>query len=130
MPSSHRFHANFQVGAGIQVPSNSARLLLRWGIDRFWSKSVVAPENIYLRRWQDGNTIGHTRLNPFQSEFGAPYFVIHRAHLHNAMYQLALELGVEVRVNSKVTSYDAEGPSITLENGSIQRADLVIAADG
>lgn len=83
-----------------------------------------------MRRWQDGEIIGQTRLKSFPSDFGAPYCVIHRAHLHNAMYQLAQELGVEIRVNSKVTGYDAEEPSITLEDGRVEKADLVIAADG
>ena len=75
--------------------------------------------------------IGLTRLVPeFQENFGAPYYVVHRAHFHEAMYQLALRLGVDVKINSKVTNYNLDTPSITLVNGQTFTADLIIAADG
>jgi salicylate hydroxylase len=84
-----------------------------------------------FRRWEDGTVIGNTRLVPhFRDDFGAPYYVIHRAHFHDALYQQALKLGVKVVINSRVQSYDAFKPSITLVDGSVYAADLVIAADG
>jgi salicylate hydroxylase len=119
-----------QVGAGIQIPSNSSRHLIKWGIEPFWQSNVVEPQAINLRRWQTGDLIGLTNLVPFRENFGAPYYVVHRAHFHSALYQLALSLGVDVRINSKVTDYDADAPSITLEGGQTESADLVIAADG
>jgi len=120
-----------QVGAGIQIPANSAKLLLRWGIEPFLIDQAVEPEGISIRRWEDGTLIGYTKLIPdFRRDFGAPYYVIHRAHFHTAMHKLALSLGVEVVVNSKVEDYDAETPSLTLENGEKITGDLLVAADG
>ncbi|CAI7576651.1 unnamed protein product [Penicillium pancosmium] len=46
------------------------------------------------------------------------------------MHKLAVDLGVSIKLASKVTSYDVHRPSITLAKGSIVHADLVIAADG
>ncbi len=46
------------------------------------------------------------------------------------MYQLALQLGIEIRINSKVLDYDEDAPSITLENGGSHSADLIVASDG
>lgn len=84
-----------------------------------------------MRRWEDGEVIGCTRLFPeFREHFGSPYWVIHRAHFHKAMHELAVDLGVSIELACKVTSYDNHHPSITLENGSTIQADLVIAADG
>jgi salicylate hydroxylase len=75
--------------------------------------------------------IGHTKLIPdFRETFGAPYYVIHRAHFHDALYRRALELGVMVHTGAKVVDYDLDAPSITLEDGSMHVADLVIAAEG
>jgi salicylate hydroxylase len=84
-----------------------------------------------MRRWQNGKVIGRTRLDPeFKQEFDAPYWVIHRAHFHEAMHALAVDLGVTVNLASKVVSYDVDKPSISLENGSTVSADLIVAADG
>ena len=97
----------------------------------FLASKVVEPANIAFRRWQNGDIIGLTKLVPdFQENFDAPYYVVHRAHFHDAMYQLALQLGVEVKINSKVVDYDDEAPSITTENGDLYTADLVISSDG
>jgi salicylate hydroxylase len=51
-------------------------------------------------------------------------------HYHQALYERAKELGVDVRVNSKVIEYDLEAPSVELSNGTLIFANLVIAADG
>lgn len=84
-----------------------------------------------FRRWEDGTVIGNTRLVPhFRDDFDAPYYVIHRAHLHDSLHQQALKLGVKVVINSGVQSYDPLKPSITLADGSVYEADLVVAADG
>jgi salicylate hydroxylase len=84
-----------------------------------------------FRRWEDGSTIGYTKLVPdFRKNFKAPYYVVHRAHFHDALYQRALELGVEVRLASRVENYDLSKPSLTLRSGEVIFADLIVAADG
>jgi len=113
------------------VPPNSTRLLHKWGVGQYLENHVVEPENILFRRWENGAVIGNTKLKPdFRDSFDAPYYVVHRAHFHDALHKRAVELGVEVNVNSKVVSYDLEIPSVTLEDGSTHTADLVVAADG
>ncbi|KAF2436269.1 FAD/NAD(P)-binding domain-containing protein [Tothia fuscella] len=120
-----------EVGAGIQTPSNSSRLLIRWGVDRYLKDKAVEPVDISFRRWQTGETIGYTKLVPdFRETYGAPYCVVHRAHFHDALFQRAIELGVRIVTGAKVVSYDFDAPSITVEDGTVHAADLVIAADG
>ncbi|KAJ4515685.1 hypothetical protein HRR75_003764 [Exophiala dermatitidis] len=119
-----------EVGAGIQIPSNSSRLLIKWGLRPFLESKVVTPADIAFRRWENGAVIGLTRLLPeFEENFDAPYWVVHRAHFHDAMYRLAVKLGVDVVINSKVVDYDIEKPSITIENGKTYTADLVVSSD-
>jgi salicylate hydroxylase len=119
------------VGAGIQIPSNSSRLLLNWGVGPFLKDYVVEPEGISFRRWENGDRIGYTKLVPdFRQNFKAPYYVVHRAHFHGALHKRALELGVEVLVDSKVIVYEMDVPSVTLKNGSKYSGDLVVACDG
>lgn len=120
-----------QVGAGIQVPPNSGKLLERWGVTQHFAKYVVQPAKMNFRRWEDGALIGVTDTSPeFTAQYGAPYFVVHRAHLHNAMYEQAVALGVKTRLNSKVDSYDAETGTIVTSDGCYFQGDLVVAADG
>lgn len=92
---------------------------------------VVVPEGIKVRRWEDGRIIGYTDLGArFQGDFGVPYYVVHRAHLHEALYARAKELGVVVALGSRVARYDERGGSVELEDGSVIRGDLVVAVDG
>ena len=105
--------------------------MLKWGLGPFLGDSVVEPEGMSFRRWQDGTKIAYTKLVPeFRDNFEAPYYVVHRAHFHNALYQRALELGVNVIVNSKVGAYDAETATVQVMDGKSYNGDLVIAADG
>lgn len=84
-----------------------------------------------FRRWEDGALIGVTDTSPeFTAQYGAPYFVVHRAHLHNAMYEQAVALGVKTRLNSKVDFYDAETGTIVTSDGCYFSGDLIVAADG
>ncbi|KAH7052415.1 hypothetical protein B0J12DRAFT_661602 [Macrophomina phaseolina] len=120
-----------EVGAGIQVPPNSARLLLSWGIGPYLQEKAIAPEDITFRRWQTGEAIGYTKLKPeFEKNFGAPYYVVHRAHLHDALHRLAEKHGAQIVLNRSVVKYDPDAPSVETEKGETFTADLVIAADG
>jgi salicylate hydroxylase len=120
-----------KVGAGIQIPSNSSRLLNSWGLQPFLKSAVVEPDGMTFRRWLDGKEIGYTKLVPqFGENFHGPYYVIHRAHFHDALYRRALDLGVQVKVASRVERYNIEAPSVELANGETLQADLIVAADG
>lgn len=74
--------------------------------------------------------IGLTALDAeFADNFGSPYYVVHRADFHKALHRRAAELGVGVRLNSKVVEY-VGGSSAVLEDGSVVKGDLIVAADG
>jgi salicylate hydroxylase len=89
------------------------------------------PDSILWRRWEDGHVIGNARCNPQSEEnFGSPHYVLHRAHLHELLYQKAIELGVVVKLGSRVRKYNLDEPSFVLEGGEGVKADLVVAAEG
>ncbi|GKT50083.1 uncharacterized protein ColSpa_10264 [Colletotrichum spaethianum] len=94
------------------------------------SEQAVRPDGISIRRWENGERIGFTDLSEsFVDLCGAPYYVAHRAHLHSALYQRAIDLGVTVHLDSKVSKYDPEIPCATLASGQSYTADLIVAAD-
>ncbi|KAG8630572.1 hypothetical protein KVT40_002191 [Elsinoe batatas] len=120
-----------EVGAGIQIPPNSASILLEWGLGAYLQDRVVEPESITFRRWESGKAIGYTALKPdFRQKFSAPYHVVHRADFHEALHRLAVDHGVTVTTDSKVVKYIEEDGEVVLATGDRRRADLVIAADG
>jgi salicylate hydroxylase len=91
----------------------------------------VEPEGLIWRRWQDGREIAHTRLNPRLREWiGAPYYLTHRAHLHQVLEEAVTDLKIPVRLSSRIRNYDLEGPSIILDDGTQVNADLIVAVDG
>jgi salicylate hydroxylase len=93
-------------------------------------KWAVQPEAINFRRWGNGKVIGHTALdNVFKDNFEVPYYVAHRAHLHDALHQQALRLGVVLKLGCKVVKYHEQG-SVALHDGSVIKGSLVVAADG
>jgi salicylate hydroxylase len=92
---------------------------------------VVKPDAIHFRRWKDGREIGRTALGKdFEENFKVPYYVVHRAHFHNALHQRALQLGVVVELNARVVKYCEKSASVELANNSIIIGDLIVAADG
>lgn len=87
----------------------------------------VALEHIHVRRWEDGNPLA---TMPVNKTFGQQV-VIHRADLHNALIKKALALhNVELREDSVVTEVESNFASVTLADGTVVRADVIIGADG
>lgn len=120
-----------EIGAGIQVPSNSTRILLKLGLEEYLKPVVTEPEAIVIRRWQTGKVIGNTRLVPdFVDVFKAPYYVVHRADFLSALHRKALDEKIEIHLGCKVSGYHPMEGGIMLENGTTDNADLVVAADG
>ncbi|KAL2837449.1 hypothetical protein BJX68DRAFT_280196 [Aspergillus pseudodeflectus] len=120
-----------EVGAGIQIPPNSARLLIKLGVGPYLAKCATEPEGMTFRRWENGQPIGYTQLIPgFRQTFDAPYYVIHRADFHSALVQRARDLGIEIKLGCKVVDYDLSRRGIQLQSGECFEADLVVAADG
>ncbi|CZR67497.1 related to salicylate hydroxylase [Phialocephala subalpina] len=96
-----------EVGAGLQFSANATRILIKWGVDKLIVKDVH-----------------HLETN------GAPFWDIHRHDLIKALHSMALELGAEVRVQSRVSDLDFGTGSVVLQNGEVLQGDLVIGADG
>lgn len=120
-----------QIGAGIQIPPNSSRLMIRWGLEEKFAPEIVKPKQLNLLRWKDGKQIGLTPFDPFTTDhYGAPYWHVHRADYHRILMEAAIERGVDLRVNAPVAEYIAEKGQVKLVNGEIVQGDLVIACDG
>ena len=92
-----------EVGAGVQVAPNATRLLHRLGLGDRLRAVAVAPEAIEMRRWDDGTTLQRTPLGGLcRRRFGAPYYAVHRADLHDCL--LSLVPGDRVHLGARITA--------------------------
>jgi salicylate hydroxylase len=121
-----------EVGAGLVVAPNAARLLRSLGvIGRF--RDLAAPLEIgwEFRRWQDGSVLFSQRLGAdCERLYGEHTYTAHRADLLTvlgaAVPQPALRLGARC-VTVRRQPNHAE---LAFADGSAATADVVIGADG
>ncbi|GAD98036.1 salicylate hydroxylase [Paecilomyces variotii No. 5] len=118
-----------EAGAGIRIPPNSSRLLMRWGVDLDKMKKSVS-RSYHFVRWKDGTTITKLPFENIIEVHGAPYFLVHRADLHAALLDAAKKAGVEIYANQKVEKYDFSVPCAVTSEGKTWTADLVVCSDG
>lgn len=120
-----------EVGAGIQIPPNSMRVLDAYGLSEKLQQWTERPKNIALKRYATGEVLGMTPLHPrLTKAYGYPYLLIHRADYQRILYEEATALGVEVHMSTRVVSIKTETPLVTTETGQEFVADVVVGADG
>ena len=126
-----------EVGAALLLSSNGTRVLSGMGFsfERARGRRVTAWDTV------DGTTlepIVSLNLEDAEERYGAPLMSIHRVDLHNELLRLATIQDsheneapkVRLLLNSRVVEASADEGSVTLVDGSVTKADLVVAADG
>lgn len=110
-------------GAGIWLWENGLRSLAALGVEERATKRARRIETLVARD-SSGRALMHR-------EFGAGDRLIlpPRADLYDALIERAGELDVDIVTSSRATSATTRG-ELTLVDGSVLQADLVIAADG
>lgn len=120
-----------EVGAGIQIAPNASRLLHRLGLAGYLRRVAVEPEALTMRRWDDGTVLMRNTLGAeCERLFGAPYYAVHRAHLHQGL--LGLVPTESVHLGRRCLDAEQRDTDVLLHfaDGSSAAAELVIAADG
>lgn len=111
---------------------NVSGLLQRWGVDKVIGENLVQFEELNMRR-KDGTLVGHTKIATLEESLGRPWWVVHRAHLHEGLVAVAEKLGARILVHSAVSRLEYhESQEVTVEtwNGQKYKFDFVIGADG
>jgi salicylate hydroxylase len=123
--------AQREVGAGIQISPNAARLLDRYGLGDAMARAAVRPSAVVFRRWQDGRVLGREELgDSIENRYGAPYYHFHRADL---IALLADAFGrKEIKLGRRLVGVEQDERGVTahFEDGTSERGDLLIGADG
>ena len=111
---------------------NVSILLQRWGVDKIIGNNLVQFEELNMRR-KDGTRVGYTKIAILEEALGRPWWVVHRAHLHDGLTAVAESLGAKIVIDSAVINIEYEQSKIvTVENrrGKKYTFDLLVGADG
>ena len=121
-----------EVGAGIQLAPNCTRILAAYGLLDEAKRLGVLPARMVMKDAVDGTVLTSLDLADAERRYGTPYMVIHRSDLHGLFLGACRTAGVDLRTSQQVTSYEntPDGARVTLADGSVHAAPLVIAADG
>lgn len=122
------------VGAGITIGPNASRVLLALGLQERLAPYVRTPRHAGILHFRTGNRISYSlRGDSYISEFGAPFWHIHRADLLGVLVDaLADDPGAELRPGHKVTGITQSADEVTsrFANGVAESCDVLIASDG
>jgi salicylate hydroxylase len=120
-----------EIGAGLQLAPNATRVLIRLGLAPHLASSAVRPEAIEMRRWEDNTVLRRTPLGRQCADmFGAPYYTIHRADLHEALTGLIPADTVHLGLRCTELKQTPDEVRLSFHDGSAAAADVVLGADG
>jgi salicylate hydroxylase len=123
-----------EIGAGLVVAPNLARLLRRLGVlDRLLKTAVRLETGWEFRRWQDGAVLSDEDLaTRCEALYGEHTYTAHRADLLAAIRAAVPDGAVRLgRRCVKVEAGDDNRPAVlTFADGGVAEADVVIGADG
>ncbi len=127
-----------EVGAGLQVSPNARHVLNRLGLDKALAAAAFEPEGIDIYPHGARRPLVTLELGRILRErFGAPYVVMHRADLAEALHR-ACKRFANIDMLFGVRAYDvvshARGVSVTVDEADGKsrsaRAFAFIGADG
>jgi len=121
-----------EVGAGLVVAPNAARLLRRLGVlDAFARHAVRLEVGWEFRRWRDGTVLSAEDLEAAcERLYGEHTYTAHRADLLEVI-ESAVPAD-SIRLDRRCTGLDTLGsrPVLRFDDGDAVEADVVIGADG
>jgi salicylate hydroxylase len=115
-----------EVGAGIQISPNGARVLQALGLGSDLDDLSVRAEAVELLDGLTGERVARLGFD------GRAFRFVHRADLIALLEKGAAEAGVAVRLSRQVTGVrlGAHPPAVLTAAGEEQTSDLLIGADG
>jgi salicylate hydroxylase len=120
-----------QIGGGINMAPNAARILYRLGLGDGLEREGMLPLGTHQRRWDDGRSLQRAPLNPLCRElYGAPHVTIHRADL---LAVIAAGFPAEhIHLGHRLVGLAEEGDRVAawFDNGAQITAEVLVGADG
>jgi salicylate hydroxylase len=121
-----------EVGAGIMVPPNAARMLRRLGVlGAFSERAVQLDIGWEFRRWLDGTVLSAQDLTAKSARlYGEHTYTVHRADLLDAIKRAVPASAVWLGKRLDRFSVSEAGVCLGFADGERAEADVLIGADG
>ena len=123
-----------EVGAGIQISANGARVLHGLDLANDLARVAFHPERGEMRHWQSGETLIVRPLGDASVErFGFPYYHMHRADFHGVLEAACRAAAPdEIRLDTKVVEIrqHATGVEAVTDTGEVIAGDVLVGCDG
>lgn len=124
-----------QIGAGVQIGPNGSRVLIDLGLQDALEPVVCEAAGKEVRLWDSGRSwslfdLGQDCL----ARFGAPYWMVHRADLHEVLLGAVRGLKPDaVHLGAAVSGFHVEADRVALafaDGSRSEWANALIGADG
>ncbi|UUU26937.1 FAD-dependent monooxygenase [Streptomyces sp. DSM 40750] len=121
-----------EVGAGLVIAPNAARLLRRLGVlDRFIKRAVRMEIGWEFRRWENGTVLSAENLEKECVRlYGEHTYAAHRADLLNALRSAVPEHSIHLGKRCVSVEFEGDQAVLRFEDGETVRPDILIGADG
>ena len=123
-----------EVGAGITIGPNASRVLLALGLQQRLEPYIRTPLHAGVLHYKTGDPISYAlRGDRYVSEFGSPFWHIHRADLLKVLLDtLSDDPGAELRTGHQVMgiTQSADKVACKFANGVSENCEVLIASDG
>jgi 2-polyprenyl-6-methoxyphenol hydroxylase-like FAD-dependent oxidoreductase len=118
-----------EVGAGILLAANAIRVFDNLGLSEGVRRLGTPASAGQIRSWK-GETLADVPAGMLEKRVGAPSAAVHRADLQRLLLEEQGE-GV-VRLGARCSGFgqDDEGVTAFFDDGSTERADVLVGADG
>lgn len=120
-----------EVGAGVAISPNAVKVLHHLKLGEALQAVGVVSSSMDSRDWRTGALLGRVPLaEAAVARWGAPFFHLHRADLHNAL-RAALGDG-HITLGTRCVAVEEQTSSVGIRFGDGREAtgDLLIGADG
>jgi 2-polyprenyl-6-methoxyphenol hydroxylase-like FAD-dependent oxidoreductase len=118
-----------EAGAGISLWPNAVLPLRRLGVGEAIEAAGHPSTDGSLRSWT-GEPLGPAVADRLEGTFGAPLVVVHRAALQAALRDALPPDAVTLGREAVAVEQDGAAAEVRFSDGSLERGDLVIGADG
>lgn len=118
-------------GGAIHLPPNACRALQSLEMLPACQREAFEEHHITLMGYSEGTLLKRMGLVPdMQVKYGLPYLSVGRAPLHRALVDAAVAAGCVIEYGCTFTSIDFSAPAVTVADGRVLEADLIVGADG
>jgi salicylate hydroxylase len=123
-----------EVGAGLQISPNGARVLQHWGLESELRPRVCEAAGKEIRLWSTGQRWKLFDLGEdCRARFGAPYWMVHRGDLHQVLARAVQARAPGcITLSARIVAAQPSDSGVRLQaaDGRTWDADALIVADG